>query len=625
MTTGTRRTRTMSLAQAIAICGSLAATCPPPGPTTPATLGSYTFLPGSARSMTKDGTWFRDAAGRYVLFRGVNFGSRSKRPPYLPVLPISVTTVSAAQVDQELNAIGPDLARLHDMGMNIVRIPVMWNAIEPTPNAQLDRLVPAAGPYLAALHKVIDNLYYRHGLFVIIDFHQDIAQDAYNGDGFPDWALAIDANHPRPSPPDFRDSKWGSNYFDLSGAERLICGCGGNGPVVRHTLESFWNDLLFNAEQTEAQRVLATAQNPRTHLEKTIGQVAKYFVDVTNGGHPGIIGYELFNEPHPVGLGKQDFEQRILPGFYGRALFEIRQHDDKSFVFVEPRVDWTTYSADGDEYQGLSFTLVYQSFLPTPFLSEDPRAVLAFHYYDPWLTTGFPFARNMHDKVREWPGVFRQLRAAADSRGLIPFLTEYGCSEDWRDDTDLRPDIYQHLVVRACLDLQLQQIEAQVLNATYWNYDLYATQADKDNWNLENFSLLGPGRVPRDLDIMTRPYPMRSSAKPQLISFDLSTKNAAILLQGPVVAEPTVIFVPRTVHYAGDDFEVRATSKDVVWDEANRMLYWIPDATRSQNQIIISPRNGFLAAALPIESQTMLPETKFAMVVGLNKRMPVPL
>ena len=35
---------------------------------------------------------------------------------------------------------------------------------------------------------------------MIIDFHQDIAHEVYGGDGFPDWALAIDEFHVKPIP-----------------------------------------------------------------------------------------------------------------------------------------------------------------------------------------------------------------------------------------------------------------------------------------------------------------------------------------------------------------------------------------------------------------------------------------
>ena len=59
------------------------------------------------------------------------------------------------------------------------------------------------------------------------------------------------------------------------------------------------------------------------------------------------------------------------------------------------------------------------------------------------------------------------------------------------------------------MNLQFVQIETFLLNSTYWNYDLYNTREGKDNWNLENFSLLGPNRTPRNLDIAARPYPIR--------------------------------------------------------------------------------------------------------------------
>ena len=45
------------------------------------------FNIGSARDLVKDGSWFRDSEDRYVLFRGINFASRSKLPPYIPITP----------------------------------------------------------------------------------------------------------------------------------------------------------------------------------------------------------------------------------------------------------------------------------------------------------------------------------------------------------------------------------------------------------------------------------------------------------------------------------------------------------------------------------------------------------
>jgi hypothetical protein len=138
-----------------------------------------------------------------------------------------------------------------------------------------------------------------------------------------------------------------------------------------------------------------------------------------------------------------------------------------------------------------------------------------------------------------------------------------------------------------------------VVNAVYWQYDLHTTDHDKDNCNLENFSLLDPNRRIRHRDLVARPYPMRSSSLPTLVWFDVESRHAVFILDGPPVDAPTVIFVPGAVHYTGAarpgdplrlPFEVRATSPDIGWDRSRQLLLWRPAKDRRINQIIICPR-----------------------------------
>jgi hypothetical protein len=56
----------------------------------------------------------------------------------------------------------------------------------------------------------------------------------------------------------------------------------------------------------------------------------------------------------------------------------------------------------------------------------------------------------------------------------------------------------------------------------------YNTEENKDNWNLENFSLLGPNRTPSNVDIIARPYPVYSSGEPQLLSFSLDSSYVSL-------------------------------------------------------------------------------------------------
>lgn len=48
------------------------------------------------KGIWKGGSWFSGEAGRYVLFRGVNSGSRSKLPPYLPIAPLDIKDPSSS-------------------------------------------------------------------------------------------------------------------------------------------------------------------------------------------------------------------------------------------------------------------------------------------------------------------------------------------------------------------------------------------------------------------------------------------------------------------------------------------------------------------------------------------------
>jgi hypothetical protein len=56
-------------------------------------------------------------------------------------------------------------------------------------------------------------------------------------------------------------------------------------------------------------------------------------------------------------------------------------------------------------------------------------------------------------------------------RNLIPFLTEFGGSNDWTNlETNLEPtQVYKRKQIRAYMDLQYKQIEDYLLNSTYWN------------------------------------------------------------------------------------------------------------------------------------------------------------
>ena len=534
----------------------------------------------------KDGTWFRDEAGRFIIFRGVNFAGRSKLPPYLPIASLDTKELQKLDLKAEIDSVKPALDLLKTSGFNIVRLIISWKALEPRPNPNLETdLLSEGKEYLSFMSQIIDELYLRN-IYVILDFHQDIANEAYGGDGFPDWAIAIDSENPEPPQSHGPDKKWQIKYA--------------LNKSLKHTFKSFWeNDLTNNNEKLVHYPV-------RTHLEKTIGSTIKHFKSL-NGGitHPAIIGIEPFNEPHPGIIEKDVFETKYLMDFYKNVNSEIKKEDEQIFIFIEPRVDWTMSSEGGGSpiSYGAAPLALKQSFnmdfikkvmadkklvskkLVTYLPKEenamsafDSNGVLSFHYYDPMaIASSFvSIPESIYTYKKEFPEIFGQLAIAALERKLIPFLTEFGAFQEGEQ-------------VREYLDIQYSQIEAFLLNSTIWNYDLYNTKEGKDNWNFENYSLLGPDRTPRNMDVVTRPYPMRSSAEPIELFFDVDSKYAVIGLKGDVITdEPTVIYIPYNLHYF-PQFTVWTTdSKEMKWDKLNQLLYWYPSKNIKENYLIIA-------------------------------------
>jgi len=546
---------------------------------------TVTKIIGSARDLTKDSIWFHDQEGRFLLFRGVNFASRSKLPPYLPIAPLHEKKMDQSTLKEEIELVKSELDLLKKLGFNIIRLLISWKAIEPRPNPNLNELMAEGLEYLTLVNQISDALYKRD-MYIILDFHQDIAHEVYGGDGFPDWALAIDEEHERPKPSNLKDRKWQTAYMINK--------------LVKHTLSSFWKNDLTNKEFSLRNFPV------RTHLEKTIGQTVKFFKSLNEDhGHPAILGIEPFNEPHPVGIPPVDFEARFLYQYYQNVESEIRKFDDKIFLFIEPRVDWTMAFQDEKKSKKsmspfsvkrtfhLDFvrdtmiegridavmpkTIV--SYLPSDRVSLDKlraRGVLSFHYYDP-ISIAQSFLKipdNMYKYAHEWPDIFTQLVKAAKERGLVPFMTEFGGVQDAE-------------LIRDYINLHYVEIESFLLNSTYWNYDLYNTTEGKDNWNLENFSVLGPGRRPRNADVFARPYPLCSSARPTLLFFDIKSKYATLVLEGSVVDAPTLMYIPYQYHYS-PEFKVWATSKEIEWDKQNQLLTWYPAKDQTLNQIIVA-------------------------------------
>ena len=75
-----------------------------------------------------------------------------------------------------------DAAFLAENGFNAVRVGVIWSDLEPEPGV-FDT------SYLNSIEQTVQTLG-NHGIYSIIDFHQDAYSTAFGGEGAPDWATA---------------------------------------------------------------------------------------------------------------------------------------------------------------------------------------------------------------------------------------------------------------------------------------------------------------------------------------------------------------------------------------------------------------------------------------------------
>src|SRR5580693_2581777 len=155
--------------------------------------GTCSLTPPALASsqLRADGTALRDALGRVVVLRGVDAGGRSKLAPFAPF------DFTGDGYDA---ALGAYLDRAASWGINALRVPFVWAAVEPTEGTY----DPA---FLARYDALLDGAWAR-GMFTIVDFHQDVYADVYCGDGFPDWTL------PGPLPAPAHDCPdWGGEYL----------------------------------------------------------------------------------------------------------------------------------------------------------------------------------------------------------------------------------------------------------------------------------------------------------------------------------------------------------------------------------------------------------------------------
>jgi endoglycosylceramidase len=252
------------------------------------------------------GRWITDPQGRVLLPHGLNMVSKLK--PYAPAS----------------TGFGDDDARfLARNGLNIVRLGVIYTAVEPQPGVYDDA-------YLAGIAKTVATLG-KHGVYSLLDFHQDQYNERFQGEGFPDWAVQDDGLPALPR------NGFPGNYVSM--------------PALQRAFDHLWANSAGPGGVGLADRFASAWQH-----------VAGRF-----NGNANVIGYDLFNEPWPgtnyaacvTAAGCPAFDA-TLAAFQKKAISAIRKADKRHLVFYEPNVLFNfgnpTHLPDlGDARSGMSF------------------------------------------------------------------------------------------------------------------------------------------------------------------------------------------------------------------------------------------------------------------------------
>jgi endoglycosylceramidase len=405
--------------------------------------------------LTQTGRWLTDAQGRVVVLHGFNMVA--KRPPYRP------------------SALGfgtDDADFIASQGFNTVRLGLIHKGFVPEPGvydqAYLDDLAATA------------RLLTARGIYVLLDFHQDLYNERYQGEGFADWATqdSIDGD-PADSPR--CNQGFPTNIF--------TCGA---------LWEAFDRFLGINGELPAQSARGLTLQD---EFAEAWQQVAQRFRDM-----PGVFGYDLLNEPYPGSatlsclqplgcLGDQD---AALTAFHQRVVDAITAVDAKTVLFYEPYA--TNFNAGFPTAHGA--------------LQAQNGIGLSFHNYAcPFGVVGLPPELGLGALCGPLfeQGVFDQAEAQAQRFPQTLLLSEFGATDDI--------DAITRMVDLADANRVSWQYWA------WWNEDPCCERPDEGVIDHPSNPPTAEHLDTAKLDALVRPYPRVIAGTPQAWRYDAATRQ----------------------------------------------------------------------------------------------------
>jgi endoglycosylceramidase len=454
------------------------------------------------------GPYLYDSQGRVVLMHGVNVVY--KHAPY----------IAYPDPGEPWNFSATDAAKMQQLGFNVVRLGIEWQALEPgsggpnqpqvcTPGApgnahEWNRAVAEA--YLSHVAATV-KLLARYGIYTLLDMHQDVYNQNFRGEGAPNWAVCTNNVPIVP-----KGGRWSNNYSN---------------PTLQTAVGHFWsNDVVGNL------------QGNYDLVWKT---VAQYFKN-----DPWVIGYDPYNEPFSTETqtaSESTFTGQLECFYIGKAhaallangagaltcpagdpdngvIPTIQSVDSHHLTFVEPDIYWVT---GGNIPSQLG---------PLPF----KRVVFNFHVYcgDRSPVTGNPTdllkcLQSEETAASEQEITRLSMGSAYQSAGPAGFMSEFGATTS---------------VALAGFDVEWAGLDQ--LSWIYWAWKYY-----DDPTGSSAEGLVQPdGSYSPVVSVLSRTYPQAVAGDPNSVIFNPFT-GAFNMVYAPTQAAHgvTTIAIAASQHY----------------------------------------------------------------------------
>jgi len=440
---------------------------------------------------------FVDADGRERHFHGVN--AVVKGPPWHPTV---------GGFDFETSLVDADFVLLQAAGVTVIRLGMMWAGAE-----------PERGQYNFTYIETLRGIAQRasmHGIYTLLDMHQDAMSEKFCGEGFPAWAVHRTGQLPFPEPvaPAFTSADPVTGFPSRSDCARKA-----------------WSSYYF----AEATATAFQALYSNTDGLLDAWGAMWHTVAVAFKGDTHILGIEAINEP---------FAGDVL---HDPFLLRPMLTDRKNLQHVYDRLAEQVWAADPSRlffFSGVPWANLGSGFEHAPGGASNAfRSVLVYHHYEiPW---GPQFTNSSMEHT--------QLSAADAARlGTGLMLTEMA----------------EHCAASESYDLLTSAADKYQVSWISWAYKSFTKgppfPSPESQWNEFGARKTGVGGclfdsngsvITSNLRAQARPYAQIVAGKLVRLEFEPLGALLTVVLEAPPAdtngTHTTLLFLAQDFYYPG--------------------------------------------------------------------------